>query len=267
MEWSCTNGCVTSPARGAGRVNVRFDQAGDDGLSLGVDDARLSANELLHVFVGAHRGEHAVPDGDGLGAREAGVDGHDLRRSTRPHRPRSAGCWASPVVLAPLSTPMTAQIINTFRCIVSLLVTDCDEVVTDVSESWLRRFAKHAASAATLSRASASVIVSGGAMRSTCLRERPHQVHGAALLVAPIGREDAGVGHLVRGLPGERRHLDAPDHAALFAAHVRDEGELLQGDQPVFDDRRRLARARRARRGSRTRRASPAPRRSRAGWR
>ena len=65
-------------ARGARRVHVRFDQAGDDGLPLRVDDAGRGADELLHLIVGPYRGEHAVLDRDRLGPRKPGVNGQDL---------------------------------------------------------------------------------------------------------------------------------------------------------------------------------------------
>ena len=47
------------------------------------------------------------------------------------------------------------------------------DVVADVSESSTRRFAKHRVSTSMLSRASASVIVSGGAIRKTLLASGP----------------------------------------------------------------------------------------------
>ena len=67
------------------------------------------------------------------------------------------------------------------------------DVVADVSESWTRRFAKHRASTSMLSRASASVIVSGGAMRRHLAGQRTHEVHRAAVAVTSIGGEHAGV--------------------------------------------------------------------------
>src|SRR5688572_8069266 len=63
------------------------------------------------------------------------------------------------------------------------------------------------------------------------LGERPHQVDGAAFLVAAVGGQDAGVGDLVRALAAELADLDAPDHAALFAADVLHERPLLERDQ------------------------------------
>ena len=122
MEWSCTNGCVTSPRAAPVACTCVSIRPGTTVLPLASMTRVLAPMSFFTSSL--------VPTAVNTPFRIATACARENPASTvttlafhTTTSAASAGCRASPFMLAPLRAPTTAQIANAIRCIVSLLVS------------------------------------------------------------------------------------------------------------------------------------------------